>query len=136
MKRWVNYVSENLDVICQSKSHIHQEIMAIYDLISDVDNGGVIQYLMNDSSDSFQVIKEIFLNNDYKNGVEFSESIERKFSGNVPKNRDDRIDVIERMENYESGSDPFENEQILYGRIVNWLDEYADNLVVKIIDEI
>lgn len=126
---WTAVIADNLPDILADKSEPAKELVALFELVTEYDNGGLTQYLMNDSGDNLGVIRRIFDRRGFLRGNEIITSLERKLGLAVPASRSERGTVIEAMAGYSAGVDPFDDEHKAFGQIRRDVDAIAEKLV-------
>ncbi|MBI5279215.1 MAG: DUF4375 domain-containing protein [Burkholderiales bacterium] len=89
-------------------AHEAKALVALFSLDSEFNNGGLIQYLMNESADSWQQVREAIEVGELSSGLAWMKSVEQVLGGAVSPDRDTRLDVISSMDAYKEGLDPFD----------------------------
>ncbi len=118
MNSWVQFVSENLETLISRNTRQSRSLVATFELVVEYDNGGLVQYLMNNSGDHIDDLEIAFEDAAFKEGVAWIKSVADYYGGPVPKVRDARIDHISNMPGFDDGDDPFELADAALAEIV------------------
>lgn len=130
---WIDYVVDNIDGLLRSRDNEARALTALYDLVVEFDNGGLSQYLMNSSGDTWPDLRLAFELVGFKEGLQWMSEIEEIYGGPLPTDRDRRLDRIPELPGWDRGDDPFEEPgETLRHRLMPIIHRIAENLVTRL----
>lgn len=129
-EHWYDWTYDHLEELTQCDSKEAEALVAVYSLDAEFNNGGLIQYLMNESGDTWESLRHAFALGDCHQGFAWMKSVEAIFGGEVPRQRDARLDAISSMSGYARGEDPFEEpDSVLRGGLNDKVQDIGAKLV-------
>jgi hypothetical protein len=128
---WYDWTYDHLDELIKSGSKESKALVALFLLDGEFGNGGLIQYIMNSSGDSWAALADAFELGDCKQGVDWMESVESILGGVVLlRDRDARIDAISITLQFQKGEDPFDKpDAVLRDKLISEFQRVGEKLV-------
>jgi hypothetical protein len=130
---WYDYAFDHLEELGESGTREGKALVALFSLDGEFNNGGLIQYLMNESGDTWPQLKDAFELGHCVRGTDWMKRVEEAFGGWVPHDRDSRIEMISGMPAYQRGEDPFQElDTVLTESLMHEVQEIGEKLVRSI----
>lgn len=129
---WFEYVADHLTELNLSTAPLSRALVAMFVLEAEFDNGGLSQYLMNDSGNTWLDLRMAFESNGFEAGLQWMGEVERIYGGTLPVDRDTRLDRIPALAGWVDGEDPFESPgKELRDSLMPRIHQIAEKLVLS-----
>lgn len=127
--KWIDWVADNIGLLVTSSAYEDRLLIAIFNLVTEWEAGGLTAYLMNDAGNGFRVLVKYVERQPDAELLSWIESIESIYGGSVSESRDARLEVISQLSGYEEGRDPFEDAHNRFGNVLPSLNDIAEKLI-------
>lgn len=118
-------VLDHIEAIHERPSEVGNEIIALAELCMEYENGGITQYLLNSSADSFANVKKAFLRAEFLMGLDWIASVEKAYGSTLSPDRDSRIEAISVMPGFDDGIDPFDAQHEAFTKLFPRVQQIA-----------